>query len=75
MTSVNLWNCHRTEIHDVDDTDSDGKSYEYRTQVVTKTSESSSRTGNEGGTNQSPQSPVPLLNVKVTIPLKHFSIF
>lgn len=75
MTSVNLWNFHRDEIHDVDDTVSDGKSFEYRTQVVAKTPERPAGPGNEGGTNQSPQSLVPLLNVKVTIPLKHFSIF
>ena len=62
-------------MHDVNDTDSDGKSFEYRTQVVAKTLERSSRPGNKGRTNQSPQSPIPLLNVKVTIPLKHFSIF
>ena len=30
MTSGSLWNYYRDKIDDVDDNDSDGKSYEYK---------------------------------------------
>ena len=37
MTSENLWNYYRDEIHDVHDNASDGKSFKYKTKIVGKT--------------------------------------
>ena len=34
MTSGSLWNYCRDEIDDVDDNDSDGKSFKYKTKIV-----------------------------------------
>ena len=53
----------------VDDNDSDGKSFEYKTKIVGNTPE---RPGNEGDANRPP---VPTLHVEVTIPLKYLSNF
>ena len=36
MTSGSLWNYYKNEIDDVDDIDSDGKSFEYRIKIVEK---------------------------------------
>ena len=38
MTSGSLWNYYRDEIHDDDDNTSDGKSFEYKTKIIVKTS-------------------------------------
>ena len=39
MTSGSLWNYYRDEIHDDDDNTSDGKSFEYKTKIIVKTSQ------------------------------------
>ena len=44
MTSESLWNFYRDEIDDPDDNVSDGKSFEYKTKIVGKTSERTTRT-------------------------------
>ena len=54
-------------IIDVDDNDSDGKSFIYIPKIVINTPE---RPGNEGDANQPP---VPPLHVEVTIPPKFLS--
>ena len=38
MTSGSLWNYYRVEIDYVDDNASDGKSFEYKTTILGKTS-------------------------------------
>ena len=59
MTSGSLPNYYRDEIDGVDDNTSDGKSFEYKTKIVEKTSQRPARPGNEGDENRPPQPPVP----------------
>ena len=37
MTSGSLWNYYRGKIDDVDNNDSDGKSFKYKTKIIEKT--------------------------------------
>ena len=69
MTSGSLWNYYRDKIDDVDDNAADGKPFNHKTKIVGKTPQ---RPANEGDANRSP---VPTLNVEITIPLKHLSNF
>ena len=75
MTSGSLWNYYRDEIGDVDYNASQGKSFNYKTKIAVKTPQRSEQPGNEGDADRPPQSPVPALNVGVTIPLKYLSNF
>ena len=81
MTSGSLWNYYRDEIDDVDDNASNGKSFEYNTTILVKTSrrpeESPQPSQNPDGTQPSwkPRLPVPALDAEVTIPLKNLSNF
>ena len=51
MTSGSLWNYCRDKIDDIDDNASDGKSFNYKTNIIEKTPQ---RPGNEGDANQPP---------------------
>ena len=68
-TSRRLLGYYRDEIDDVDGNALDGKSFEYEAKIVRNAPE---RPGNEGDANPSP---VPTLNVEVTIPLKYLDNF
>ena len=48
MASGSLWNYYRDETDDVDDNASDGKSFNYKTKIVGKTTQSPAWPGNEG---------------------------
>ena len=73
ITSGDLWDYYRDEIDDVDDNDSDGRSFKYKTNIVRKTPEKPPRLGNQGDANRPPQPAVTTVNVKVTTPLKYLS--
>ena len=82
MTAEMVWNYYVDEIDDVNDNASDRKSFEYKTQILWKTPQRPPQTPpNLGGSQppispwppESPQLPVPVLNVEVTIPLKYRS--
>ena len=75
MTSGSLWNYYRDEIDDVDDNDSDVKSFKCKTKIKRKTLERPTQPGNQGDANRPPQPAVPTLNVAVTILLKYLSHF
>ena len=75
VTSGSLWNYYRDEIDDVNDNVSEGKPFEYKTEIVGETPESPPKPGNAGNTEQLAQPPVQILNVEVTIPLKYPSNF
>ena len=75
MTSGSLWNYYRDEIDDVDDNDSDVKSFKCKTKIKRKTLERPTQLGNQGDANRPPQPAVPTLNVAVTILLKYLSHF
>ena len=77
MTSRNLWNYYRDEIDDVgtNDNASDGKSFEYKTNIVGKTPEIQLQLGNPEDADQPARQPVPILHLAVTIPLKYFNNF
>ena len=75
MTSGNLWNYYRDEIDDVNDNNSQGKSFQCKTEIAGKTPALPLQSGNPGDADQPVQTPVPSLNVEVAIPLKYLSIF
>ena len=68
-TSRRLLGYYRDDIDDVDGNALNGKSFEYEAKIVRNAPE---RPGNEGDANPSP---VPTLNVEVTIPLKYLDNF
>ena len=80
MTSGSLWNYSKDETNDVDDvddvdySDSDGKSFKYKTKIVEETPEKLLQPGNPRDTDQSAQLPVQSLNIKFFIPVKNPSI-
>ena len=69
MTWRSLWDYYRDEIDDVDDKVSDGKSFEYKTEMVEKTPE---RPVNREDANQPP---VPISHVEVALPIIYPSSF
>ena len=75
MTSGHLWNYYRDEIDGVDDNASDGKSFKYKTKLIGKAEERSSRPGPDGGENPRPQPPIPPLKTEAVFPLKYLSNF
>ena len=69
-----LWNYKDKINHnDINYSALSGKSFEYKTKLVGETRERTPKLGNPD--DQSAQQPLPSLNVKVTIPLKHLSNF
>ena len=90
MTSGSLWNYHRDEIDDVDDTASHGKSFNHKTKIVGKTPQGPAQPEQQPQPPPNPdrsqssrpprppqpsRQPVPALNVEVTIPLKYLCNF
>ena len=85
MTSEIVRSYYVDKIDDVDDNASDHKSFEYKTQILGKTPQRPQRPPqaplNLSGSQpplspwppESPQLPVPVLNVEITIPLKYQS--
>ena len=78
MPSGNLWNYYRDKIDDADvnNSASDGKSFEYKAKIVGKTPERPTQPERHPVDAYQPtQLPVLFLNVKLTIPLKYVSNF
>ena len=69
MTSRSLWDYYRDEIDDVDDKVSDGKSFEYKTEMVEKTPDIPVNKGDEN------RPPVPVSHVEVALPIIYPSSF
>ena len=81
MTSRNLLNYYRGEIHDADDNTSNGKSFKYKTKIVGKTEARPDRPpqpGPDDDGNPRPrpnQPPIPPLNTEAVVLLKNLSNF
>ena len=73
MASESLWNYHRDEVDEVNDNAADGTSF--KTKITGKTEAGSAQLENEGDADRPTWTPVPTLNVEVTIPLKYLSNF
>ena len=69
MTSESLWNYYRHEIDNIGDDASSSKSLKKKKKL-----QRAQPPVPPAGRYQSTRHPVPLLNKKVTIPLKHLSI-
>ena len=74
MTSGSFWNYYRDEFDGVYNNASDGNSFEYK-KNIRKNTRKTKKIGNEEDTDQPPQPAVPVLNVEVTILLKHLRDF
>ena len=75
MTSGSLWNYYRHEIDNVSDDASNSKSLKNKKKLLGKREVQIAQTPVcPAGRYQARRHPAPLLNKKVTIPLKHLSI-
>ena len=76
-TSGSSWNYNRDKIYSVDDNASEGKSFKfkYKAKIVRRTYAWPPQFGKPWNTDQSAQSPVPTVNVEVTLPLKYLNNF
>ena len=81
MTSGSSGNYYRDGINDVDENDSHGKSFKYKTKIIGKTERRPARPAQpdpdqHGNRRPRPDQPlIPPLNTEVTIPLNYLVIF